>query len=118
MLLAEGSVLIINPKDEVPHMDMNAEDEIHFQHGETKVVGDDISIAFVFGVSPHICKCNKNTNRVLLEESTILAALERDKQKDISPEERKRIYYTICKKEYHTKLKEHFFRSFPCPMSN
>ena len=71
MLLQEGCICIINPNDEKPHYDLASGKEIHFQHGNTKITADDISVAFVFRVSPHTCLCDMGTNRVILPHDVL-----------------------------------------------
>ena len=65
LVFEEGDLCIINPIDEKSHKDVVTNQEIHFQHGKTKVKGDNISIAMVFKVSPHICKCDIKSNKII-----------------------------------------------------
>ena len=58
MLLEEGHICIINPLDEKPHYNEDVKETIHFQHGNVKVSGNNISVGFVFRVSPHRCICS------------------------------------------------------------
>ena len=108
MLLTEGSVCIINPKDEEPHIDEIIQKLVHFQHGDTKVTGNDISVGFVFRVSPHSCICRKNDNRVLLPENVIKLIESKEKSKKVNQEERNKVYSRFDKLKYHDMLKAHF----------
>ena len=52
MLIEQGDICIINPKDEEPHNEVSTKRMIHFQHGDTKVSNNDMSTAFVFIIIP------------------------------------------------------------------
>ena len=69
MSLEEGHICIINPLDEKPHYNEDVKEIIHYQHGNVKVSGNNISVGFVFRVSPHRYICNIHNNRVVMPES-------------------------------------------------
>ena len=110
MLLEEGSLCLINPRDEEPHKDELFESNIHYQHGNVKVTGTDVSVAFVFRVSPHTCKCNIRSNRVILQESAMNEIVEKGKDSKIrnTQDDRKIEYKAIDIKKYHNDIKSHF----------
>jgi len=112
MLLTEGSVCIINPRDEEPHIDELLKRMVHFQHGDTKVIGNDISIGFVFRVSPHSCVCSKHDNRVILPENVINIIKSKEKGKKVNQEERNKLYNKFDMLEYHNILKSHFLKYY------
>ena len=72
MLIKEGSLFVINPRDEEPHEPMLFDNALHYQHGNVKVKGNDIIVDFVFRVCPHTCLCDMTTNKVILDEETML----------------------------------------------
>ena len=108
MLLEEGSICILNPKDEEPHHDMIDDKIIHFQHGDTKVTGNDISVAFVFRVSPHMCLCNSINNIVMLPEEILANITEKERNGKVNEEKRNILYNDLDIKGYHDMLKAHF----------
>ena len=71
MILKEGNISIINPKDEEPHIDVESQRMVHFQHGNTKRTGNDISISFIFRVSQHSCICNCSDNKVIVPDDVM-----------------------------------------------
>ena len=108
MFLEEGHICILHPHDEKPHKCEVTNSEVHYQHGNTKVKGDDISVAFVFRVSPHKCKCNIHSNRVVIDDD-ILEKLLNDKKSDkIKTLYRDELYNSFDKESYHEMLKLHF----------
>ena len=92
MLLEGGHICIINPKDEEPHIDVFTNKMVHFQHGDTKVTGDDISVAFVFRVSPHVCLCNSKNNKVLLPEELTKSIREKEVNSKVDQNKRNEKY--------------------------
>ena len=71
MVMTEVGKFVINPLDESTHDDKTQSNEVHFQHGKTKIKNNSISIAFVFRVSLHICLCKKEDNTVILPKNII-----------------------------------------------
>jgi len=85
---------------------------VHFQHGDTKVIGNDISIGFVFRVSPHSCVCSKHDNRVILPENLINKIQSKEKGNKVNQEERNKLYKKFDKFQYHQLLKCHFKQNY------
>ena len=112
MILNEGSVCIVNPKDEEPHIDQLTQRLVQFQHGDTKVTGDDISVGFVFRVSPHSYLCNIEDNRVLLPDNIIKLIQEKKIHSKVNKEERNKLYSKFDKVKYHNILKSHFKHNY------
>ena len=112
MLLYEGSICIINPKDEEPHVEFNNENLVHFQHGDTKVKGKDISVAFVFRVSSHSCLCNSIDNKVILPEDILQIIREKEMNQKVNQTVRNEKYKEIDNNRYHQVLKSHFENNF------
>ena len=108
MLLQEGCICIINPNDEKPHYDLASGKEIHFQHGNTKITADDISVAFVFRVSPHTCLCDMGTNRVILPHDVLSYLSRKEKYSRVKQRDRNKLYKEFDIEKYHITLKEHF----------
>ena len=50
MVLEEGSILVLNPKDECPHFSEEFEKMVKYEHGNVNIEKDKCSIAFVFQV--------------------------------------------------------------------
>ena len=73
-----------------------------------KVVGDDISVAFVFRVSPHVCLCNIIDNRVMLPEELLKSIREKEVNSKVDQNKRNEKYEEFDKIEYHKALKGHF----------
>ena len=82
--------------------------EIHFQHGKTKVKGNTISIAMVFRVSPHICKCDVRSNKVILDQKILDDIIEKESRGKINQKRREATYKDFDTKAYHEKLLKHF----------
>ena len=108
MLLQEGYMCVINPNDEKPHYDVVSDKEIHFQHGNTKTIADDISVAFVFRVSPHTCVCDMKTNRVILPHDVLSCLSRKEKSGRVKQTDRIKLYEEFDIERYHITLKEHF----------
>ena len=108
MLLEEGCICVINPNDEKPHYDFASGKEIHFQHGNTKVIGDDISVAFVFRVSPHTCLCDVGTNKVILPHDVLSDISKKEISSRVKQRDRTKLYEQFDITEYHSMLKDHF----------
>ena len=108
MLLSEGSVCIINPYDEAPHIDTDMKKTVHFQHGNTKVKDDTISVAFVFRVSPHTCLCNKHNNTVILPEDIMKDVRMKETTSGITKADRQMEYDKVNVEQYHEELLKHF----------
>ena len=112
MVFEKGDLCIINPHDEKPHFDDVLMEEIHFQHGKTRVNGENISIAMVFRVSPHKCKCDVNSNKVMLDESIISDIKKKEHGSKINQRRRQEIYNKFDPIAYHDKLVTHFENFF------
>ena len=112
MLLEAGNICIVNPKNEEPHIDVSTKKMVHFQHGDTKVVGDDISVAFVFRVTPHIYSCNIQDNRVMLPEELLKYIREKELNSKVDQSKRNEKYDEFDKVEYHKVLKAHFDQNY------
>ena len=108
MVFEKGDLCIINPYDEKPHMDELTKEEIHFQHGKTKVKGEDISVAMVFRVSPHVCKCDVESNTVIIDQAIIDDIKKKECGGKINQERRQAIYKQFDSNAYHEKLVQHF----------
>ena len=108
MVFEKGDLCIINPHDEKPHFDDVLMEEIHFQHGKTRVNGENISIAMVFRVSPHKCKCDVNSNKVMLDKSIISDFKKKEHGSKINQRRRQEIYNKFDPIAYHDKLVNHF----------
>ena len=108
MLLKQGHICVINPCDEEPHYDANIKEEVHFQHGNVKVTGNNTSIAFVFRVSPHICNCNIKNNTVILPDSIRKDIEKKEETAKVKQSHRIELYKLFDKNTYHTLIKERF----------
>ena len=108
MLLEEGHICIINPLDEKPHYNEDVKEIIHFQHGNVKVSGNNISVGFVFRVSPHRCICNTHDNRVVMPESISKTILLKEKTAKVKQRHRTELYNSFNQDTYHKSLKTHF----------
>ena len=108
MVFEEGDLCVINPIDEKPHKDEVTSQEIHFQHGKTKVKGDTISIAMVFRVSPHKCNCDIRNNKVILDKAILDDIREKESKGKVNQERREATYKVFDTKAYHEKLLQHF----------
>ena len=53
MLLEEGTIMILHPHDECPHIDNESGEKIKYEHGNVNIGKDNCSVAFVFRV---LCK--------------------------------------------------------------
>ena len=82
MMLDDGSLCIINPNDECPHWEKMDKADKHWQHGNTFVKKKTLGFAFVVRVSPHLCKCNIHTNRVILDEDVMEIIKKKEKKKE------------------------------------
>ena len=112
MIMQNGTICVLNPADEKPHIDEYSKKEIHFQHGNVKVKGDNISIAYVFRVSPHICKCDIHSNKVILDKDILKEIADKECMGKVNQLKREEIYKQINVKEYHMELKNHFKLNF------
>ena len=112
MLIEQGDICIINPKDEEPHNEVSTKRMIHFQHGDTKVSNDDMSIAFVFRVSPHECVCNCDDNKVILPEDVLKSITEKEMYGIVNHEKRMKKYKSMDVAKYHNVLKSHFASNY------
>ena len=108
MLINEGNICIINPKDEVPHIEVETQRMVHFQHGNTKVTKNDISVAFVFRVSPHECVCSYHDNKVILPVEVLSSITEKEVNGIVNEDKRTVKYNEFDVKKYHRILKSHF----------
>ena len=108
MLLKHGDICILNPKDEKPHIDHLSQEEVHYQHGNTKVTKDDISIAFVFRVSPHVALCRKDNNSVVLPDNMLEGIQIEEEFSKVTQADRIAQYEGFDKDEYHSLMKKHF----------
>ena len=108
MLQEEGHICILNPLDETPHFESGSKRIIQFQHGDIKINPNDISIAFVFRVSPHECLCRLENNRVALSPAIVAEINEKDKVSKVKQIHRTELYMTFDKEIYHEKLTNHF----------
>ena len=112
MLIEDGNICIINPKDEEHHIELSTKRMIHFQHGETKVTNNDISIAFVFRVSPHECVCNMDDNKVILPPKIQQSISGKEVSGIVNQEKRNLKYQSIDIDTYHKVIKKHFEANF------
>ena len=112
MLLQEGNFLILNPKDEEPHYDVTSKKMIHFQHRDTKINDNDISIAFIFRVSPHSCICSCTDNTVQLPIDIMQKIKEKESKSEINQNKRNTKYEEFDEFLYHKKLNLHFEHNF------
>jgi len=108
MLMKEGNVCLIHPNDEEPHLDILSNKMVHFQHGDTKVNKNNISIAFVFRVSVHQCICNIHNNKVILPKKVSDIITCKEKNGVVNQNDRKEKYKEIDISNYHNTLKSHF----------
>ena len=108
MLIEEGNICIINPKDEEPHIEVATQRMVHFQHGDTKVTNNDISVAFVFRVSPHECVCSYDDNKVILPVEVLTSIRDKEVNGIVNEDKRTAKYNEIDVKKYHRILKSHF----------
>ena len=81
---------------------------VHFQHGNTKVKDDTISVAFVFRVSPHTCLCNKHNNTVILPEDIMKDVRMKETTSGITKADRQMEYDKVNVEQYHEDLLKHF----------
>ena len=79
MVMTEVGKFVINPLDESTHDDKTQSNEVHFQHGKTKIKNNSISITFVFRVSPCTCLCKKEDNTDILPKN-IIEMIKREKR--------------------------------------
>ena len=70
MLLEEGHILILNPHDECPHIDVTSGEKIKFEHGNVNIGKNACSIAFVFRVVSTIHAFDKH-NKLINKESEV-----------------------------------------------
>ena len=112
MTLDDASVCIINPMDERCHLNPITGLEEQLQHGNTKIKGDDISVCLVFRVSPHICICDKKTNRVILPSDLITDTEKKERNSKVNYTNRQQLYMNFDKDQYHNTLKCHFYNYF------
>jgi len=112
MFLNEGYFLILNPKDEEPHQDIKSGKTIHYQHGDTKVIGDDISIAFIFRVSQHSCICSCHDNLVKLPGDIIKKIEDKELKGEVNQNIREKKYSEFNYVNYHNEIKLHFEKYF------
>ena len=108
MLQEEGNITVINPMDEIPHLDIDDDKEVHFQHGDTKIDKNDISVAFVFRVSQHTCLCKISDNCVVLPPELLEVIKEKEKTARVKQSDRMAKYDKFDKDSYHVMLKNHF----------
>lgn len=97
----EGSICIVYPGDEKPHMEKDSSYLVHYQHGNVELKDDNISVAFVFRVSPHITKCNVRSNRVLLKPESIYKSKVSQKKRGIKDEDINKLYSNFQREKYH-----------------
>jgi len=108
MLMKEGHICLIHPFDEEPHFDFFSNKIIHFQHGDTKVIENDISIAFVFRVSNHECICSIHDNKVILPEIVSEKIKIKEQNGVVNQKDRIEKYTQFDISNYHNSLKSHF----------
>ena len=108
MLQEEGHICVINPLDEMPHLDVTSGSEIHFQHGDTKIGKNDVSVAFVFRVSPHECLCNITNNHVVLSPEMVAEVHERNKVAKVKQSDRIKLYEQFDIALYHREIISRF----------
>ena len=65
MVLREGTVLILNPKDECPHYNDTDNGKVKYEHGNVKIGKDETSIGLVFRVVPNYVSVNITDNRLV-----------------------------------------------------
>ena len=112
MLLEEGTICIINPKDKEPHVEVGCEHDVHFQHGEVKIIDDSVSVAFVFRVSPHTCVCDLITNHVIHEKEDIAAIAIKELKGPVKDSDRQKLYNEFDKEFYKQLFTEKFNKVF------
>ena len=103
-VLESGSICIINPRDEMPHNDIQHDCKVHYQHGNVKITKDEKSIGFVFRVSPHVCMCNVETNKVVFEDATIQSIKLKESKGRVKITQRQIQYDILDLKTYHDKI--------------
>ena len=110
--LKEGSMMILHPDDEKPHIDQKTGEEVHFQHGNVKITDTSISIAFVFRISSHTCICDSLTNIVKVNPDTMEFITCKEKDRKVNRASREKLYNEFDKDSYHATIKDHFNKYF------
>ena len=100
MTLNEGELLILNPKDECPHVNKEMNGSIKYEHGKVRIAKDRCSIAFVFRVCNKFENFNKVDNRMLVES--------KDGNDNSSLALTNELYKSVDVEQYHTKLIDAF----------
>ena len=103
-VLKSGSICIPNPRDEMPHDDIQHDCKVHYQHGNVKITKDEKSIGFVFRVSPHVCMCNVETNKVVFPGATIQSIMLKESKGTVNITQRQIQYDMLDVNTYHDKI--------------
>ena len=94
MILTEGTILILHPGDECPHLHQESGGKIKYEHGNINIGKDECSIAFVFRVVSQEEQFRSSDNCLINNERN---ALKKDKEKEIDM-----MYDHVDTELYHT----------------
>ena len=100
MLLDEGSILVLHPKDECPHYDKHFGKKVKYEHGNVNIAKDKCSVAFVFRHLRDHYKFDISDHHLLTEEYTFTNLDMEDKMDDM--------YDKFDIEKYHRSLLERF----------